>query len=302
MTAAPDALKASAKPLNVIVIADTDLLSDFMWGQQANFFGQAIFQPFANNGELVWNALDNLAGSNDLISIRGRASYSRPFDRVDDLRREADAQFRAKEQQLADRAHPDRGDTDQAAERTAGRRRSHTLGGQSPAKSSASRQEQLRIRKELRAVKAGLESDIKTLGMWIKVINILLVPLLFAGLALLVALVASPPPARHRHAAQRSLGMMRKRSLMLAAAAAVLLIAGLWLSLHRASEQADLGGGSVFADLTPALGEVSEIRLSKGDGSRTTLRKAARRLDRGRARVSRRFRRGCATWRWVSPA
>ncbi len=148
------------------------------------------------------------------------------------------------------------------------------------------------MRKELRAVKAGLESDIKSLGMWIKVINILLVPLLFAGLALLVALVASPPPARHRHAAQRSLGMMRKRSLTLAAAAAVLLIAGLWLSLHRASEQADLGGGKVFADLTPALGEVTEIRLSKGDGSRTTLRKAAQRLDRGRARISRRFRPG----------
>ena len=55
----------------------------------------------------------------------------------------------------------------------------------------------------------------------------------------------------------------------------MLLIAGLWLSLHRASEQADLGGGSVFADLTPALGEITEIRLSKGDGSRATLRKAA---------------------------
>lgn len=69
--------------------------------------------------------------------------------------------------------------------------------------------------------------------------------------------------------------MMRKRPLMLAAAAALLLIAGVWLSMHRASEQADLGGGSVFADLTAALGEITEIRLSKGDGSRATLRKAA---------------------------
>ena len=100
VTAAPDALKASAKPLNVVVIADTDLLADFMWGQSRNFFGQSMFQPFANNGELVWNALDNLAGSNDLISIRGRASYSRPFDRVEALRRNAESQFRAKEQQL----------------------------------------------------------------------------------------------------------------------------------------------------------------------------------------------------------
>src|SRR5688572_17877089 len=67
--------------------------------------------------------------------------------------------------------------------------------------------------------------------------------------------------------------MMRIRSWALAGAAAVLLIAGLWLSLHRSSQQGDLGGASMFEDLTPSLGNVSEIRLSKGDGSRTTLRR-----------------------------
>jgi hypothetical protein len=45
------------------------------------------------------------------------------------------------------------------------------------------------------------------------------------------------------------------------------------LSTHQSSQQSDLGGGTMFADLKPALGEVEEIRLSKGDGSRTTLHK-----------------------------
>lgn len=69
--------------------------------------------------------------------------------------------------------------------------------------------------------------------------------------------------------------MKTNKRLVLAVTAAALLIAGLFLTLHRSSEQADLGGGTVFADLKPALGEVTEIRLSKGDGSRTTLRKEA---------------------------
>lgn len=69
--------------------------------------------------------------------------------------------------------------------------------------------------------------------------------------------------------------MNRSRTLTLAGVAAVLLIAGVWLTMHRASEQSELGGGSMFTDLTAALGDVSEIRLSKGDGSRTTLRKGA---------------------------
>ena len=200
VTAAADALKASAKPLNVIVIADTDLLSDFMWGQSRNFLGQSIFQPFANNGELVWNALDNLAGSNDLVSIRGRASYNRPFDRVDALRRNAEAQFRAEEQSLETELNQ----TEEALSKL------QTQPGASQAILSAEqareierfREKQLDIRKRLRAVKAGLEQDIKDLGMWMKFINIFLVPLAFAGVALLVAMWHR----RRRHA----IAMLRK--------------------------------------------------------------------------------------------
>jgi hypothetical protein len=69
--------------------------------------------------------------------------------------------------------------------------------------------------------------------------------------------------------------MNRKQFGILAAVTVAVLAAGVWISLHRASQQSDLNGASLFADLKPALGEISEIRLSKGDGSRTTLKKGA---------------------------
>jgi hypothetical protein len=69
--------------------------------------------------------------------------------------------------------------------------------------------------------------------------------------------------------------MNQKQFVVLAGTAVVLLAAGVWLSLHRSNQQAASSGAVVFADLKPALGEVTEIRLSKGDGSRTTLRKSA---------------------------
>jgi len=201
VAAAPDALKASAKPLNVVIFADTDLLSDFMWGQQANFFGQAIFQPFANNGEMVWNAIDNLAGSNDLISIRGRASYARPFTRVVELQTEAESRFRATEQQLETQLNQ--------TEETLSKLQTAQPGGSEAILSAEQAQEierfqaeKLRIRKELRAVKSQLELDIKSLGMWTKVINILGVPALFAVIALLVG---------HWHRRRRhAIAMLRK--------------------------------------------------------------------------------------------
>lgn len=67
--------------------------------------------------------------------------------------------------------------------------------------------------------------------------------------------------------------MIHRRSLTLAIAALVLLGAGLWLTAHRAGRQAELGGGSLFTDLAPSLENLTEIRLSRGDGSRTTLRR-----------------------------
>jgi len=69
--------------------------------------------------------------------------------------------------------------------------------------------------------------------------------------------------------------MNQKKFTMVAGATVLLLSAGVWLSMHRSTQQTDRGGGSVFADLKNALGDVEEIRLSKGDGSRTTLHRNA---------------------------
>ena len=203
VTAAPDALKTSAKPLNVVVIADSDLLSDFMWVQQRNFFGQTVMQPFANNGELVWNALDNLSGSADLISIRGRAPYSRPFERVEELRRVADARFRSTEQQLETQL--------QQTEEQLNKLQSTQPGGNeailSPEAANAIekfQEDKLRIRKELRKTKADLELDIKSLGTRLKLINVLTMPLA----VILIGLFVYQWRKRRRHA----IAMLRKGS------------------------------------------------------------------------------------------
>lgn len=202
-TAPDNALEESAEPLNVVVIADTDLLTDFMWVQQANFFGQAIFQPFANNGELVWNAIDNLGGSSDLISIRARAAYSRPFERVQALKRNADAQLRVKEQQLQQQL-------EQTEEKLTQLQSSQPRGNEAiltPEMAQAIenfQQEKLRIRKELRETRAGLEKDIRALGWKLKLVNILLVPALVTALGLLVAL--------WRKKRRNAIAMLRKGS------------------------------------------------------------------------------------------
>ncbi len=93
-------LAKSAQPANIVIIADTDMLMDYMWVQTREVFGQRVAQAFANNGDLVANILDNLSGSSALISVRGRATFSRPFERVEALRRQADDRLRSKALEL----------------------------------------------------------------------------------------------------------------------------------------------------------------------------------------------------------
>jgi ABC-type uncharacterized transport system involved in gliding motility auxiliary subunit len=184
-------LKTSSRPLNLIVFADADMLSDFLWLQAQSFFGQRMTQAFANNGDLVQNALDNLAGSADLISVRGRASFDRPFERVLKLRRIANERFHAKEQELEQQLQSTEEKLSTLQTKGTDKNSAATTLLVTPEQEQEIEHfqlEKLRIRKELRAVRAGLDEDIRNLGTTLKIINIVVVPLLFAALALLIAL------------------------------------------------------------------------------------------------------------------
>jgi ABC-type uncharacterized transport system involved in gliding motility auxiliary subunit len=179
-------LAKSDGPINVLLVADTDLLTDRLWVQVRNLFGQQLATAFAGNGDFVTNALDNLTGSSDLISIRGRATYTRPFTRVQDLRRDAEARFRMKEQQLQEELT---GLEAKLAELQSAREDSGSLllSPEQEAEIERFTEERLVIRKELRQVQRDLDQSIEDLGMSLKVINIFLVPglIVVAGLALL---------------------------------------------------------------------------------------------------------------------
>jgi ABC-type uncharacterized transport system involved in gliding motility auxiliary subunit len=192
-------LKTSSKPLNAVIVADSDLLQDFLWLESNSLFGQRVVTPTANNGDFVLNSLENLAGSNDLISLRGRGSYSRPFDRVEDLRRSAESRFRDQERRL----DAELATTEQKLAELQSRRSDTAatiLSAEQKAELDRFGAERSRIRRELRTVKLDLNRDIEALGRNVKLFNIVAWPLLVAGLALLY-----PAWRKRRNAAIRML-------------------------------------------------------------------------------------------------
>ncbi len=169
----------SKDAINVIVVADTDILQDKFWAQVQNFFGQRIGIPTSGNGTFVTNALDNLTGSNDLISVRSRAGYSRPFTLLRELQQDAEQQFRQKEQALQERLKATEGKIQELqSQKTEGSAMIMSVEQQNAM--NTFRQDLVQVRKELRSVQHELGKNIESVESWVKFINIGLVPLVIS--------------------------------------------------------------------------------------------------------------------------
>jgi len=170
-------LAESTQDANIILVGDTDVLTDRLWAQTQQFFGQRVVNAFANNGDFAINAVDNLIGTSDLIAVRTRASGTLPFTTVEALKAKADARFRSKEQELEQQlSETERKLTELQAARKDGNSLSLTIEQQNEL--LRFQDEKLRIRKELRQVRRELDEDIQSLGKRLKFINIAGMPLL----------------------------------------------------------------------------------------------------------------------------
>ncbi|MCP5326156.1 MAG: Gldg family protein [Oceanospirillaceae bacterium] len=171
--------------INVVVVADTDVLSDRMWVQVQSFFGRRSATPWADNGSFVNNLIEQFMGSADLISIRSRGRFNRPFTVVQDLQRQAADKLQENEMRLEQRLK----DTEaQLAELEAKKHQSsEMMTSEQEAALLDFQKEKLEIRKELREVRHALDKDIEALGARLKVLNILVLPVLLTLLLLLIA-------------------------------------------------------------------------------------------------------------------
>ena len=180
-------LSQTSGETNILLFADTDVLTDRLWVQVAQFMGQRIPQPYANNGDFVINALDNLSGGADLVSIRSRGRYSRPFERVVKLQREADDRLRTEEAALLERL----AETEEQLAALNTDEGGQLLGQLTPeiqTEIDRFNAELLDTRRSLRDVQFQLTADIEALGSNLKWVNTAAIPMLLTVIALFMSL------------------------------------------------------------------------------------------------------------------
>jgi len=173
--------------INVILISDTDILADHFWIRKQDMLGVSVPQPISNNGDFVINSIENLSGNTDLISLRGRGKYSRPFEKVETIRKQAESKFREREKKLQVTLEETENKI-RKLQQEQGNKKSYLLNNKLTTEIEKFRNERLATRKELRSVQHGLRKNIEKLGAQLRFINIGLIPLLITLLALIIGI------------------------------------------------------------------------------------------------------------------
>jgi gliding motility-associatede transport system auxiliary component len=181
-------VKESKQPINVIVVADADMLSDRFWVSVRDFFGQQMAVKSSDNADFTVNALDNLSGSDQLIGLRSRGQSSRPFTLVQELQSQAELRLRTQEQSLTKKL-------EDAQKKLADVQTKADSGGKAiltPEQLKTIdefRAEMLNTRQQLRKVQRALREDIDRLDARLKFVNIGLIPILVALVAIVLGIV-----------------------------------------------------------------------------------------------------------------
>lgn len=172
----------SVKPINVIVVSDTDMLNN-------NYVVGDNGLPNSNNADFVINTLDNLTGGTALLALRGRELSFRPFTTVETMEKTAQAKFRATEEER-------QRELDDAQAQLKALQAPGQPGAPGEFRALTQAQQEtiaranrriLQLREQLRDVRASLNADIDQLQTQLKFLNVLLVPAIVIVVGVAVA-------------------------------------------------------------------------------------------------------------------
>lgn len=178
-------LKASAKEGRLIVIADSDFALDYYSLRRGTAYGQQVYEPVNDNHAFLIGALESLAGNADLAGLRAKGAALRPFDKVLDLQRAAQARYQVEIDRNEERLN-ELGQKLAELTRAQGGDLSKGIVVTPEVEQEVRRftEEQAEVRRALRDIRRAARVEVDDLGRRLAVLNLLAGPLLavLAGL------------------------------------------------------------------------------------------------------------------------
>jgi len=181
-----DHLTESQEPTTIVVVSDTDMIADEYSVRVQNIMGMQMAQPLNDNLAFATNVVENLTGSEELISLRSRGKSQRPFTRVQEIQRSAQEKWRVTEEELSAKLE---GANRRLSELQRGTQDTQALNQAYIAEVSKLRNERAETQRELRTVRRNLREDVEALAFKVKFVNIALIPLAVVFLGAIIGII-----------------------------------------------------------------------------------------------------------------
>ena len=170
----------SQKESAVIIFSDIDFIHD------QNAFRQTMFGVAAinDNSKLFLNAVENLSGSTDLMSIRSKGKFSRSFDVIDAIEFEAEKNTQAKVNQIngqIKRFSSELNQLGRSGESVA------LIKNEGIKKKKALSKKIVELKRELREVKRMGREKVEGIGIMLQYLNTIMVPLILLIIGIYIA-------------------------------------------------------------------------------------------------------------------
>lgn len=183
-----ESLKESKGDNVVIVMGDSDWLYDHFSVEVLNFFGQKVLRPRNGNLNLAQGMVEQMAGDQNLIAVRSRATQNRPFTKIAQMQAEAQGRF---QEQIA-KLQKEQEETQQRVNELQGKKepgQKFVLSKEQMEEIEKFRQKSAEARKKLRYVRRDLRSEVASLETRLKWINIAAMPVIVALAGIAIAYV-----------------------------------------------------------------------------------------------------------------
>lgn len=181
-------LKESKGEGAVVLVADADMLYDQFCVQVQNFFGQKVVIPQNANLNFLQNVVDQMGGDQNLIGVRSRASMSRPFTVVKRMQTEAEEKYRATIKDLEKNLADTQQKLNEMQTKKEGGQR-FILSQEQQNAIQQFRQDEAKVKKDLKNVRKNLRRDIDSLETRLEWINIAGMPFLVTASGIMLALI-----------------------------------------------------------------------------------------------------------------
>ena len=180
-------LKASAAENSIVLVADADMLADGAAVEVQEIFGQRVIVPRNGNLAFAQGLVEQFSGDSALITLRSRASFSRPLTVIREMEDRAQQSYLGKIKELEDQLNKTQENL-QALQKGKGGAQGTLLTAEQQAELENFRKVAAETRRDLKELRKNLRVDTDRLEFWTKVLNIGLVPLLVALAGLVLAL------------------------------------------------------------------------------------------------------------------